>query len=146
MSKKEELTDQAIEDAVSTAKDQAWIIIERMLRKAIKEWDSCDSENFKLTITVNGERKRGGGTFTLQTKGQTTVELKESDQTEAKIIDYGPTLFDPPAGGTSDIGTAADMPAEAELVPVRMLPSGRKRIHGRRLKALPAHTETNDEN
>lgn len=145
---KEELTQQAIEDAVSTAKNQSWILIERMFRKTIKEWDKSNSENFKLSLTIEGERKRGGGTFTLQTKGQSAVELKEKDQTEAQIIDYGPTLLDPPEGGwgKSDIGKDADMPGDvidAEEVgkPVRLLPSGRKRLHGRRTKALPAHVD-----
>lgn len=146
---KEELTQQAIEDAVSTAKDQSWILIERMLRKTITEWDRSNSENFKLALTIEGERKRGGGTFTLQTKAQSAVELKEKDQTEARIIDYGPTLFDPPEGGwgKSDIGKAADMPGDvidAEEVgkPVRLLPSGRKRLPGRRTEAMPAAKQT----
>lgn len=145
---REKLADTAIEESVTTAKNQSWVLIERMLRKTIKDWDSCDSENFKLTITIDGERKRGG-TFTIQTRGQSTVELKMKDQTEASIIDYGPTLFDPPATGTRDIGSEADMPGEVidmEEVgkPVRLLPGGRKAIRGRKAKALPAHTDAAD--
>lgn len=105
----EKLTREAIEEMVTKAKAQAERMIETMLRRVVADFESADSEDFKLALTIEGQRKRGGGQMTLQTKAQSTVDLKRKDQTQADVIDWGPTLFDKPA--------EADIPEPEEEEP-----------------------------
>lgn len=63
-----------------------------------------------MTLTIEGERKGRDAMLTIQTKGQTAVELKRKDATKAEVIDWGPTLFDNIGdnGGTGDFPDAGD--------------------------------------
>ena len=56
----EKLTPEAIEEMVSKAKAQAERMIETMLRQVVADFESADSEGFKLVLNIEGQRKRGG--------------------------------------------------------------------------------------
>lgn len=88
------LTPEKIEEAVGTAKAQADELIEILLRQAIKDFEDADSDGFKLALVVKGVRAGRDATLTLSTDGQSCVELKHKDSTEAAVIDWGETLFD----------------------------------------------------
>ncbi|MBQ9343790.1 MAG: hypothetical protein IJT88_01085 [Kiritimatiellae bacterium] len=95
MRDEDRLTLAAIDDAVARAREQSETLIEKLLREAIADFEAADSDGFKLALTIEGARAGRHATLTLQTKGQTCVELKRKYSTEANVIDWGPRLFDP---------------------------------------------------
>lgn len=95
MSEGQKLTLVAVADAVDRAKEQSARLIEKLLREAIADFEAADSDGFKLALTIKGARAGRHATLTIQTKGQTCVELKREASTEANVIDWGPRLFDP---------------------------------------------------
>ena len=99
MSEGKELTQAAILEMVEKAKGQSAELIEKLLREAIGDFEDSGSDGFKLTLTVEGERKGMDAMLTIQTKGQTAVELKRKDSTCAEVVDWGPSLFDNLDGG-----------------------------------------------
>lgn len=109
MSDDMKLTEAAIVDTVEKAKAQSAELIEKLLREAIGDFEDSGSDGFKLTLTIEGERKGRYATLTLQTKGQTAVELKRKDSSAAQVVDWGPTLFD---GLEEDGADAGDVPDE----------------------------------
>jgi len=105
----EKLTEEAIEEMVDKAKDQSARMIDTLLRQVVADFETADSGGFKLTLNIEGERKGRNATLTLQTKAQSTVDLKRKDQTQADVIDWGPTLFDK--------GEGEDLPPDEEEAP-----------------------------
>jgi len=81
-------------EIIQTAKEQTEDLIDSLLRGAIDEFEKSSSDGFKLTLTIEGDRAGEDATLTLQTKGQTSVEMKHKDTTKAEVIDWGPNLFD----------------------------------------------------
>lgn len=128
----ERLTYAAIEETVSKAKDQACSMIERNLRNAIYDFENSNSTGFKLTLTIEGERKGRDAMLTLQTKAQSAVDLKRKDQTQAEVVDWGPQLFDP-----DNVETIPADDDEDDEEPRRLLPAAPK--------LLPAPAEAEDD-
>ena len=81
-------------EIIQTAKEQTEDLIDSLLRGAIDEFEQSGSDGFKLTLTIEGDRAGEDAMLTLQTKGQTSVEMKHKDTTKADVIDWGPNLFD----------------------------------------------------
>lgn len=111
MSEGKELTQAAILEMVEKAKGQSAELIEKLLREAIGDFEDSGSDGFKLTLTVEGERKGTDAMLTIQTKGQTAVELKRKDSTCAEVVDWGPSLFDNLDG---DGGDGGEFPADED--------------------------------
>lgn len=102
----EKLTEEAIEEMVDKAKGQSARMIDTMLRQVVADFEAADSGEFKLVLTIEGERKDRDAVLTLQTKAQSTVDLKRKDQTQADVIDWGPNLFNQ--------GEGAELPEDGE--------------------------------
>lgn len=114
----ERLTFPAIEETVIKAKEQACRMIERNLRNAIDDFENSNSTGFKLTLTIEGERAGRNAMLTLQTKAQSSVDLKRKDQTQAEVVEWGPQLFDPDKSET--------IPSDDDEEPRRLLPAAPK--------------------
>ena len=113
----EKLTADAIEEMVVKAKDQAARMIESVFRQVVADFEKANNDGFKLTLNIEGERKGRDASLTLQTKAETKVDIKRKDQTQAEVIDWGPTLFDK--------GEGEDLPPDEEEAPrgPKLLPS-----------------------
>ncbi len=118
----EKLTYEAIEEMVEKAKAQTARMIDSMFRQVVADFEMANSEGFKLALTIEGERKGRDAVLTLQTKGQSAVDLKRKDQTQAEIVDWGPNLFTAtPAEGFPEDGEDAE-PAGLIDAPPKLLP------------------------
>ena len=91
---------ETVEDLVQAAHRQTAYLIETMIRQAVADFESSNSDGFKLVLTIEAERKGTDATLTLQSNGVSGVNIKRKDQTPAIVIDYGPTLFDQNAKAT----------------------------------------------
>lgn len=92
MTKSYKLTEAAFEDLSAAAKEQAEDMIDSLLRRVVDDVENSDSDSFKLAITIEGTRD--GAKVYLQTKAQSSVDLKRKDQTKIETIDPEPGLFD----------------------------------------------------